>query len=64
METQARRGDLDNFSFDEFVSFLFEPDMQPASEDEDPWHWNMESEIVARRVCAYYVNISQATVSA
>ena len=63
METPARQDDLDNFSFEEFVSFLFEPDVPPASVSEDPWHWNMESEIVARKVCAYYVRlISRASV--
>jgi hypothetical protein len=57
METPTRRDDLDNFSFDEFVSFLFEPDVPTKSESEDPWHWNIESEIVARMVCAYYVKL-------
>ncbi len=57
MEPPARQDHQENFSFDEFVSFLFEPDMRPASEGEDLWFWNVESEIVARQICAYYVRL-------
>jgi len=49
--------DLTNFSFDEFVSFLFDHDAPPESEKYDPWYFHVEVEFDAKKICAYYVQL-------
>ena len=49
--------DLTNFSFDEFVSFLFDHDVPPESEKYDPWYFHAEVEFDAKKISAYYVQL-------
>jgi hypothetical protein len=49
--------DLTNFSFEEFVSFLFDHDIPPASEKYDPWYFHVAVEFDAKKICAYYVQL-------
>jgi len=49
--------DLTNFSFDEFVSFLFDRDVSLESEGQDYWYWHVEVEFDAKKICAYYVQL-------
>jgi hypothetical protein len=49
--------DLTNYSFDEFVSFLFDHDVPPESEEYDPWYFHVEVEFDAKTICAYYVRL-------
>jgi len=58
------RVDLTNFSFEEFVSFLFNREVLPKSEKfdpdserYDPWYFHMEVEFDAKTICAYYVQL-------
>ncbi len=58
--------DLTNFSFEEFVSFLFDHDVppesekyDPESEEYDPWYFHVEVEFDAKKICAYYVQLFQ-----
>ncbi len=52
--------DLTNFSFNEFVSFLFDHDVTPQPADSkkyDPWYFHVEVEFDAKKICAYYVQL-------
>ena len=53
--------DLTNLSFDEFVAFLFDHeidhDTPPESEKYDPWYFHVEVEFDAKRIGAYYVQM-------
>jgi len=49
--------DLANCSFNEFVSFLFDHDVPPESEEYDPWYFNVEVEFDVKKICAYYVQL-------
>ena len=53
--------DLTNASFDEFVAFLFEPDIghdiAPESEKYDPWYFHAEVGFDAKNIGAYYVRM-------
>jgi hypothetical protein len=48
---------LTNFSFDEFVSFLFDRDVSLESEGQDYWYWHVEVEFDAKKICTYYVQL-------
>lgn len=50
---------ITKFSFDEFVSFLFDHDVPPGQEKVDPWDWHVEVEFDPQRICAYYVQLFQ-----
>jgi hypothetical protein len=49
--------DLTNFSFKEFVSFVFDHDIPPVSEKYDPWYFHVAVEFDAKKICAYYVRL-------
>lgn len=49
--------DLTNFSFDEFVSFLFDRDVSLESEGRDYWYWHVEAKFDPKKICAYYVQL-------
>ena len=49
--------DLTSFTFDEFVSFLFDHDVPPESEKYDPWYFHVEVEFDFKKICAYYVQL-------
>jgi hypothetical protein len=54
--------DLTNFSFEEFVSFLFDHEV-PAKENDaesgkyDPWYFHVQVEFDAKKICALYVQM-------
>jgi hypothetical protein len=49
--------DLSSFSFEEFVSFIFDHAVPPKSEQYDSWHFHMEVDFEATKVCSYYVRL-------
>ena len=49
--------DLTSFSFDEFVSFLFDHEVPPESGKYDPWYFHVEVEFDSKKICAYYVQL-------
>ncbi len=48
---------LTDFSFDEFVAFLFDRDIPSESANQDPWDWNVHVQFKAEKVCSYYVQL-------
>jgi hypothetical protein len=54
---QPTQIDLTNFTFEEFVAFLFDHDVPPKSEKYDPWYFHVEVEFDAKKICAYYVQL-------
>jgi hypothetical protein len=48
---------LANFSFEEFVSFLFDHDVPSESKEYDPWNFHVEVEFDAKKICVYYVQL-------
>jgi hypothetical protein len=51
--------DISRFSFDEFVSFLFDQDVPPETAKRDPWYWHTEVAYVPDLICSYYVKLFQ-----
>lgn len=53
--------DLTNVSFDEFVAFLFDHeidrDIPLGPKKYDPWYFHVEAEFDAKKICAYYVRM-------
>jgi hypothetical protein len=49
--------DLTKFSFDAFVSFLFDRGAPPDSEHQDRWYYHVEVEFDPETICAYYVQL-------
>ncbi|HKN71297.1 MAG TPA: hypothetical protein VJX30_09710, partial [Terriglobales bacterium] len=54
--------DITQYSFEEFVSFLFDRDVQSLAEQLDrkkwdPWYWHLEVTFGRQRVCEYYVRL-------
>jgi hypothetical protein len=48
--------DITHYSFDEFVSFVFEHDV--AAEHETEWYWKIPDVTFApQQICAYYVQL-------
>lgn len=54
---QAAKVNLTGFSFDGFVTFLFDREVPPESEKREPWYWNVEVEFDPQEICAYYVRL-------
>jgi hypothetical protein len=54
---QRSHVDLINYSYDEFVAFLFDRDVPDESEKKDSWDWHIDVEFDAKKVCAYYVRL-------
>ena len=48
--------DLANYSFEDFVSFLFEHDL-PKSEKDDPWYYGIDVVFDVRKLGAHYVRL-------
>ena len=51
--------DLTNSSFEEFVSFLFDRDitLESKTRKRNPWHFHVEVEFQAKKICDYYVRL-------
>lgn len=49
--------DLRQFSFDEFIGFLFEREIPPKSEKWDPWYWHVSVLFDPERTCSYYIRL-------
>jgi hypothetical protein len=53
--------DISDYSFDDFVAFLFARDVQEIAERNskkwDPWYWHVEVTFDAQRTCEYYVRL-------
>jgi hypothetical protein len=58
METQSV--DISRYSFDEFVSFLFDRDWPPTTIVKfDPWYWHTEVAYTPDLICSYYMRLFQ-----
>src|SRR5260370_26374529 len=54
--------DLTNYSFDQFVTFLFAreiPETNPEGEKRKPWYWNTEVTFSPDQICKYYTQLFQ-----
>ena len=49
--------DIRRFSFDEFVSFLFDRGTPPDPSHRDRWYYHVEVEFNPEAICAYYVQL-------
>jgi hypothetical protein len=49
--------DVSQYSFDEFISFLFARDVPAENEKQEPWDWSIDVTFVPQRVCKYYVQL-------
>lgn len=49
--------DLSQFSFEEFISFLFDREIPPKSEKWNPWYWHTETAFDPTRICDYYIRL-------
>jgi hypothetical protein len=50
--------DITQYSFDQFISFMFERDVPPEAEKRDPWYWNIIEVVYAPEIiCSYYVKL-------
>jgi hypothetical protein len=49
--------DITNYSFEEFVSFVFDHDPPPKGVKYDPWYFHAEIEFDAAEICSYYVRL-------
>ena len=54
---QATYTDISEFSFEEFVDFLFDRDIPPETEKWNPWYWHAEIMFDPQRVCSYYTKL-------
>jgi hypothetical protein len=57
MGTKTQSVDISQFSFDEFVSFLFDRDWPPTTARFDPWYWHTEVTYAPDLICSYYVRL-------
>jgi hypothetical protein len=49
--------DVSQYSFDEFISFLFARGVPGKTEEYDPWYFHVEVTFAPRRVCDYYLQL-------
>jgi hypothetical protein len=55
---QRTEADIRDFSFDQFVDFLFASEVLPNSEDRKlRWYFHTQSTFDSEKVCAYYVQL-------
>lgn len=54
-----RHVNISQYSFDEFISFLFERDVPPDSDKQESWDWNIDVTYVPGVVCEYYIQLFQ-----
>ncbi|MFY9659646.1 MAG: hypothetical protein WAJ97_03430 [Terriglobales bacterium] len=51
--------DISQYSFDEFITFLFDRDWPPETEKFDPWYWHTDVIYAPDLICGYYVRLFQ-----
>jgi hypothetical protein len=49
--------DVSDYSFDEFISFLFAHDAPQDSNKRDPWYFSLEVTYDPQKVCAHYIQL-------
>jgi hypothetical protein len=49
--------DISEFSFEEFIDFLFDRDIPPPTEKWNPWYWHAEIMFDPQRVYSYYTQL-------
>jgi hypothetical protein len=49
--------DISQFSFDDFISFLFGREVLLVGEKQEPWYWKTEVTYAPQQVCGYYVRL-------
>ena len=57
MGTETQSVDITKYSFNEFVSFLFDRDWPPTTAKFDPWYWHTEVSYTPDLICGYYVRL-------
>lgn len=54
---QPKQINVSQYSFDEFISFLFERDVPAETGKQEPWYWNTEVIYASELVCRFYVQL-------
>jgi hypothetical protein len=49
--------DISEYSFDDFVRFLFDRDVPPTTEKRNPWYWDTEAAYTPDLILSYYVKL-------
>jgi hypothetical protein len=49
--------DISEFSFEDFISFLFDREVQPEGEKWNPWYWHTNVSFNSERICGYYIRL-------
>jgi len=57
MEEPATHVDLTDFTFDDFVAFIFDRDVSLESSGVDYWYWHVEIAFDARQIASYYIQL-------
>jgi hypothetical protein len=52
--------DISQFSFEEFITFLFDRKVQAKTEKWNPWYWRISVSFDSRRTCEYYTRLFSA----
>ena len=52
--------DISQFSFEEFVTFMFDWEIQAKTEEWDPWYWHTRVSFDPQRICDYYTRLFSA----
>jgi hypothetical protein len=55
MRTQSI--DISHYSFDEFISFLFDRDVPPKTAKRDHWYWQTGVTYTPDLICSYYLRL-------
>jgi hypothetical protein len=51
--------DISRYSFDEFVTFLFDREVPSETAKRDPWYWHTGVAYVPETICSYYLRLFQ-----
>jgi hypothetical protein len=52
--------DISQFSFEEFVTFMFDREVQDKTEEWNPWYWHINVSIDPQRLCGYFTRLFSA----
>jgi hypothetical protein len=53
--------DITQFSFDEFITFMFQRKVQDKTKKWDPWYWHTNVVFDPQRICTYYLRLFNAS---
>src|SRR5271169_1807918 len=49
--------DISAYSFEEFISFLFDREVPTDQSKQDPWYYHMTVDFDAVRLCEFYIRL-------